>query len=273
MQKARLTTLVFIAIFVGCFVVINILKPMLSLPIYGKVVTADTKAPIADALIEALSSSLDSDGMEQNLTRTRSDGRFSTKARGAARIMVWKPGFQVTWIQDQPSFFIWTNNITITLRKLTPTHLLSLQETDKELTPSNGFSFDDGKITSNTDAAADLIVVTMPETENSLFLKCQGKGGILFQPGGENVDLYSLYEAPQGGYEEEVQIKPGKEGIYFVRTSDGAHYAKMRLWRCCDENPLHRVQWAYQPDGTRNLELKPGKNFPFPLKEFGIQVD
>ncbi|MBS1811357.1 MAG: carboxypeptidase regulatory-like domain-containing protein [Acidobacteria bacterium] len=270
----RRTIIISIAILVCGLAVMNILKPVIRLPFYGRVIMADTKEPVADALIEVLSNSLDSDGMEQTLTRTTSDGNFSTVARGKARIQVWKPGFQISWIQDQPSFFIWTNNVTITLRKLTPTNLLSLQETDKEMVPNNGFSFKDGRITSNTDTAADLIFAAMPASEDSLFLKCKGNGGILFQPDGEKVDLYNLYEAPQGGYEEQIRIKPKEDGVYFVRTSDGAHYAKMRLWRCCDENPLHyRVQWAYQPDGTRNLELKPGKNFPFPLKEFGIQVD
>ena len=118
---------------------------------------------------------------------------------------------------------------------------------------------------------ADITLLLSSTARQALILRSKGKGGIRQQREG---DFYSLFEAPESGYEEEVELRAGEDNIYFVRTHDGAHYAKMRLWHCCDENPHHyRVQWAYQTDGTRNLEIKPGTDFPFPLKEFGIQID
>jgi hypothetical protein len=272
MNKSRLKTITIWFILLLCvFILINFLYPLVRLPIYGKVISTESKEPVADAMIEVLFDSLDSDGMEQTLTRTASDGKFQTRARGSARIMAWKPGFQLAWIQSRPSLFIWANTITVPLRKLTPTNLLLIQSTDKELTPNNGFSFQEGRITNSTDMQADITLLLTSTARQALILRSKGKGGIRQQREG---DFYSLFEAPESGYEEEVELRAGEDNIYFVRTHDGAHYAKMRLWRCCDENPHHyRVQWAYQSDGTRNLEIKPGKDFPFPLKEFGIQVD
>jgi uncharacterized protein (DUF697 family) len=105
MQKMGRTIIISIAILVCGAAFMSILKPLIRLPFYGRVITADMKEPVADALIEVLSNGLNSDSMQQTLTRTTSAGSFSAVARGKARIMVWKPGFQISWIQDQPSFF------------------------------------------------------------------------------------------------------------------------------------------------------------------------
>jgi hypothetical protein len=66
-----------------------------------------------------------------------------------------------------------------------------------------------------------------------------------------------------------------RAGLYFLRTRDGRHYAKFRLMVSAVKTPKGseyldwaRMIWAYQPDGTRNLEIVRNAPIPYPFSEF-----
>jgi hypothetical protein len=69
-------------------------------------------------------------------------------------------------------------------------------------------------------------------------------------------------------------------GVFYAITRDGKHYAKVRLitpaFKLADKPDrfiVYGVQWAYQPDGTRNLEIAIGKEYMFPFERFGLKRD
>jgi hypothetical protein len=82
--------------------------------------------------------------------------------------------------------------------------------------------------------------------------------------------------APQEGYSKKIQIPSEVPGIFYVRTRDGKHYAKVRLIRGVkitaqgEDHTAYWLHWAYQPDGTRNLEIAISKEYGFPFEKFGL---
>jgi hypothetical protein len=102
-----------------------------------------------------------------------------------------------------------------------------------------------------------------------------GQGGLIYQPYDNNADFYNTPEAPVAGYEKRLPLNRGM-GLYYVRTRDGQHYAKVRLMSGLkttskgSDFSYYWIQLAYQPDGTRSLEIQPSSDLPFPVEKFGI---
>jgi hypothetical protein len=62
-----------------------------------------------------------------------------------------------------------------------------------------------------------------------------------------------------------------------VRTRDGKHYAKVRLIRGVkqtnqgEDHSAYWLQYAYQADGTRNLEITINREYGFTFEKFGLK--
>jgi len=72
--------------------------------------------------------------------------------------------------------------------------------------------------------------------------------------------LFNMPEAPRDGYETRVDLRAVGEDerrCYYVRTSDGQHYAKIDMGGDVYSREFCgiRFSWVYQPDGTRVLEI------------------
>lgn len=92
-------------------------------------------------------------------------------------------------------------------------------------------------------------------------LVARGNGGFYRARGlyGEYA-LFNMPAAPTGDYTPRVDLRETAEGeraVFFVRTADGVHYAKIDLAgdvRSREYVGL-RFYWVYQPDGTTALEI------------------
>jgi hypothetical protein len=244
-----------------------------TVPLTGKVVSAKTGEPVREAMVEVLSEPTINltDWMESSRTRTDSSGNFRVRARGEIYIRVWKPGHQVMWSNNKGSALTcWLKGLRIQLREMSQTNWLDYRQTEEDYCVGDGFSFARGQILRGGSEEVDII---MREGAEGLFLEAQRRGGIVFEGEKDGQDLYTTPAAPVDGYTNRQRIEPGQDGIYFIRTSDGSHYAKLRLWKGTWKEGCYYLQWAFQPDGSRNLELKPGKNFPFPVDKFRERVE
>lgn len=147
------------------------------------------------------------------------------------------------------------------------------------LSPGGGFSFSLSKVVDGTGPDADIVFHRDENDEDITYIEALGTGGILFQPADEAVDFGNSPEAPLSGYERKLRYPASQGGFYFVRTHDGKHYAKFfspLQWTRSD-GAVRRLDlanteiiWAYQPNGTRDLENSP-RTLPFPFDKFGVK--
>jgi hypothetical protein len=261
----------FILLIIGIYGLVLFVQSR-TITISGKVISVDTQLPISDVMV-AVESGTDFEerGLE-TLTKTDTDGMFYAKARGQTTIRIWKPGYEVAWKRCGYAIWHWGRDQTIDLREMTQTNWVEYHQTEQIFDINQGFSFSIGKAVDPSSPDADIVMFQDASEESVVYLESRGQGGLIFQ-GNDDVDLYNTPVAPDSGYTNRSRRHPGEDGIYFVRTHDGNHYAKVRLWRCGDKQFSYCLQWAYQNDGTRNLEVKPGKNFPFPAKRFEVDME
>lgn len=247
--------------------------------ISGRVVSANTNLPISDAMV-AVESGMPNEEMGLgSYVSTDSEGRFVAKARGRALIAAWKPGYALRSLSGRDVSAARDRDITIELRELTPTGSVPEHDEFYKLKTGHGLCFSSGEVVSlKTDA--DIVLVLNTQEPNSAILETQGDGGIVFQPFDDTTDFYNTPQAPSAGYQQQSSINRAQPGLYFVRTRDGKHYAKFRLLVDIVYPPeglpyldfeSARLLWAYQSNGTRNLEITPSKNFPFPIEKFGLK--
>lgn len=248
--------------------------------ISGKVVSANTKMPISDAMVAVESGMSNEETGLGSYVRTDSEGRFVANARGRVLLSAWKLGYALRSLSGSDVSAAKERDIIIELRELRPTGSVAEQDAFYKLKSGHGFSFSPGELVSATRTDADIVLVQNAEDPISSRLETQGEGGIIFQPFDDTVDFYNTPEAPSAGYQKQAYINRSQPGLYFVRTRDGKHYAKFRLLVDLVYPPQGlpyldfesaRLLWAYQPDGTRNLEVTPSKNFPFPVEKFGLK--
>jgi hypothetical protein len=248
--------------------------------IYGRVISANSKQPIQGAMIYIHSGMpYEEDGINTYAT-TDADGKFMANARGEVHIRVWKPGYALRVINTGYLVTALRREIIIEVRELTSTNLVLEHPEIYDLSATNGFSFVRGAPVNGDAHDADIVIVPDQVNKTAAMIEGRGEGGILFQPYGEKVDFYNSPEAPQTGYRESVRVNDLRPGIYFVKTRDGKHYAKLSLTVYVAEAPngaryldlkQSKLWWAYQPDGSRNLEIDPGKALNFPVEEFGLK--
>jgi len=112
-----------------------------------------------------------------------------------------------------------------------------------------------------SDAASDFVGEPDESDSRIVFLVARGKGGFVRAPAlsGEWA-LFNMPLAPQENYQPRVDLREvpdGERTVYFVRTSDGAHYAKIDLGAAFKSREFIgiRFYWVYQPDGSHALEI------------------
>lgn len=243
--------------------------------ISGKVVSSRDRSPVRDALVFVQGVVDFEKTGTTDYVRTDENGRFTAKARGIVVLSAWKTGYAMTDIQLGKARDLVGREISIELRELQSFNSVPVAINREGMTIDEGFSFRSGKVVDGNSSEADIkISGTKARTER--FLEAVGDGGIYFQAFSFSSDFYNTPEAPQEGYSQKAQIVSDTPGIFYVRTRDGKHYAKVHLIRGVkltaqgEDHTAYWLEWAYQPDGTRNLEIAIGREYGFPFEKFGL---
>jgi Carboxypeptidase regulatory-like domain len=241
--------------------------------IKGRVVSATTGESIEDALVMVESGTDYEENGLGSYVRTDEDGRFTAEARGTLSVRVWKLGYAERGVGPRLASEVSNREVVVRLRELTPTHHLPELINKEGFGVGDGFSFASGKVVDGASEEADIILGKSAES-GKIYLEACGEAGLIFQLYDETVDFYNTPEAPATGYEKRLPLN--RAGLYYVMTRNGKHYAKVRLLSGLKTTPkgsdfsYYWPQWVYQPDGSRNLEVRADKNLPFPLEKFGI---
>lgn len=242
----------------------------------GRILSASSGMPIPDVMVVADSDIPSSERGFADYARTDEEGRFKLQAMaGDVSIRAWKPKYALDGviIKDRSD-----RDVIIKLREMTATNWTEGHRDSWDIEEKHGFSFKLGRPVADS-ANADIVVSQDPAEPTEAYIEAQGSGGVAFQA---ETSFYNSPDAPVTGYEKRARVERSRFGLYFVRTSDGGHYGKFRLFVLAGETPgLRRyldlkeaeIQWAFQHDGTRNLEIIPGKRFPFPVEKFGLSRD
>jgi hypothetical protein len=256
--------------------IVGVMATMIS----GKVVSAKTGQPAPDALVVVESLSplpWDGPGLGKYV-KTDDNGRFSAEVKGEVRIRVWKSGFAMAGMGGS-GWQLAGKELLINIRELASGNAVPEQSQYKDMNVGDGFSFVLGKIVSGEDQNADFRLVK-DQKSGKVLIEALGEGGFVYQEYGSGVDFYNTPEAPISGYFKQSPVDMDSMGIFYATTRDGKHYAKVRLitpaFKLADTSnnfTVHAVQWAYQPDGTRNLEIAVGKKYLFPFERFGLNRD
>jgi hypothetical protein len=208
----------------------------------GRVFDFDTGRPLAGVRIIARQSGwgLSSGSLVWDKTfisesRSNPQGEFTLRYRvgDSANLIASHPEYQ--------SFYSWypaDAQVTIRLRRLlaSPPRVADGYLRCGAKTDGSFYGWDFAAATTTDDPhQADLFPLAVAsEPEGTIVLGCSGAGGIRFVPQSElRVDnLFLLYSdlAPERGYGRSAELdfkSPG--GIYYVRTRDGRHYAKIEF--------------------------------------------
>lgn len=244
----------------------------------GKVVLAKNHLPVQDALVVVDSGFYWEDKGSVSYVRTDEYGRFRFNARGHVSIQVWKGGFAMAGVNLGTALNLIGNEITIEIRELKGTNTVPMNMDESGFTANKGFSFDLGKVVNGDSPYADIRMVRNSDNED-IVIEALENGGLFFQPFSAGIDFYNTPEAPPAGYSHRLPVFLGSAGLYYVRTRDGKRFAKFRLSQGLkntpdtDNHPVYWLLWAYQPDGTRDLEIAVSKEYAFPFEKFGISRD
>lgn len=256
--------------------------------ISGRIISADTKTPLSDVLVAVESGTNYEDSTLGSYVRSDKDGRFTATAKGMwVSIRAWKYGYAMNGINYGYAFPHIGRESVIELRKMTETNWLPAHDTLFKFKPGDGFSFALGKVVDGNSPDADVVISQNKTSATIVFIEARGEGGIILQPINDEVNFPNSPEAPLTGYEKSAlydRSDSQSEGkFYFVRTQDGKHYAKFWLNidlvmqpsgdAYLDFDMNTRMQWVYQPDGTRNLEVAPSKEMAFPFYKFGLKSE
>jgi hypothetical protein len=273
-MKARLIITMSVILFIAA---VSSCAPMIhaQVVISGKVVSAGNHAPVKGALV-AVEGVVDVDDVgTHDYVRTDEHGRFTAKAWGTVMVRVWKPGFAMRDIQVGNASDLVGQEISIELRKLQSFNSVPVAINREGMRLNDGFSFSSGKVVDAYSPEADIRIIT-DKPGADLFLEAAGDGGVYFQAFSADGDFYNTPEALREGYSKRIQIVTDPPGIIYARTRDGKRYAKFRLIQGVkqtargEDRSAYWLQWAYQPDGTRNLEIAVGPEYGFPFEKFGL---
>jgi hypothetical protein len=248
--------------------------------ISGKVVSAKTGQPVPDALVVVESvASLPWDGPGLGkYVKTDDNGKFSAEVKGEVRIRVWKSGFAMAGMGGS-GWQLAVKELLIDIRELAASNNVPEQIQYEDMDVGDGFSFELGKIVNGEDQTADFRLVK-DQKSRKVLIEALGEGGLVYQEYGKGIDFYNTPEAPISGYSKQLPADTGSMGVFYAIARDGKRYAKVRLFTPAfkladnlDNFTVHGVQWAYQPDGTRNLEIAVGEKYLFPFERFGLKRD
>lgn len=246
--------------------------------ISGKVVSSRDRVPVKGALV-SLEGVIDFEEVgTHDYVRTDENGRFTAKAWGIVVLRAWKNGYAMRDIQLGKARDLVGQEISIELRELQSFNSVPIAVNREGMRIGEGFSFDSGKVVDGDSSEAD-IRISVSKTETERFLEAVGDGGVYFQAFSVGNDFYNTPEAPREGYSKKAQIISDTPGIFYVRARDGKHYAKVYLIRGVkptaqgEDHTAYWLRWAYQPDGTRNLEIAINEEYNFPFEKFGLLRD
>jgi hypothetical protein len=202
-------------------------------------------------------------------SRSNSQGEFTLRYRvgDSAKLIVSHPEYQ--------SFYAWYpagSQVTVHLRRLlvgpprvVDGYLRFGQKTDGSF---YGWNFAAAEMTDDPGQADLFPLAVAPEKGGAIVLGCSGAGGILFVPQAElQVDnLYLLYSdrAPEHGYAQSVELDfKLAGGIYYVRTRDGRHFAKVEFqpsgYFMNAAEDIRRdlsLRYIYNPEASRDLRFQ-----------------
>lgn len=243
--------------------------------ISGKVVSSKDRSPVKGALV-SIEGVVDLEEVgTHDYVRTDENGLFTAKAWGIVVLRTWKTGYAMKDIQLGQAQDLLGHEVLIELRELQSFNSVPVAINREGMRNNEGFSFGSGKVVDGHSPEADIKISTS-KAGTERFLEAVGDGGIYFQISSSGKDFYNTPEAPQEGYFKKAQITSETPGIFYVRTRDGKHYAKIRLIRGVkltpqgEDHSAYWLQWAYQQDGTRNLEIAVSKDYGFPFEKFGL---
>jgi hypothetical protein len=249
--------------------------------ISGKVVSAKTGQPVPDALVvveSVLPYPWDGPGLGKYV-KTDDNGRFAAEVKGEVVIRVWKAGFAMADVGLGSGWELAGREFVIDIRELASSNTVPEQNHKDVMDTGDGFSFKLGKILSGDDQEADFRLVK-DQKSGKVLVEALGEGGLVYQEYGKEIDFYNTPEAPISGYSRQLPADTGSMGIFYALARDGKHYAKVRLRSGgprrtgkFSDLSAYFIQWAYQPDGTRNLEISVGKEYMFPFERFGLKRD
>src|SRR5262245_2400734 len=216
----------------------------------GLVIDAETHRPIANAHVLIETVGLGPRDAEHTLdnflvslaipyrdsTRTRADGSFrlSFNRLWDWRLITWAPGF-VPYYKKSPS-----RRVTVLLAPATlasdsvAERIFNVPVIDYEKRSAAGaYDFTSGRMAAPESAD---VVFDWPAKNKPLEIVARGNGGILFVPRStfsSGPDLGAIAcVAPDTGYVQSIRVQVDREdGICFIRTRDGQHFAKVELDR------------------------------------------
>jgi hypothetical protein len=210
----------------------------------GRVVDYDTRRPIPGATIRLAQTGwgVDAGGLvwDKDYGSTiaaDSNGRFTAHytVGDSARVVAWADGYS-DWRYDYPA----GGDATILLRRRPETPSRRLEQMSVGINDDGsvfGWSFVT-HATVKDESAADVYPVGFNASSTTLQLAVGTHGGIRFlskRDLGVDADfLIFAPAAPEDGYAPTAAIdiseaEGASAGVYFVRTSDGAHFAKFEV--------------------------------------------
>lgn len=240
----------------------------------GKVIDVDTGKPLAGASVQVSFIYQDanmnwlSGGNAQLVSGP--DGTFSTshpdmRARFTvlARLDGYYPNYDAPyWSALKRSMAAHTYNTTVRLFPVRSPQPLPGGTGEARWVRSGrrtGWSFAQGRMVD--EAQADFICEPDEAGQDAAYLTARGQGGFVHADWlyGEYA-MYNMPVAQEAGYTAKVDLRAvdrWHRRCYFVRTADGAHYAKIDVIGTT-KSPSYvgvRFDWAFQPNGTRALEI------------------
>jgi len=229
--------------------------------IKGRILSQEKK-PIQGALVAVQSGTFDGPGSPGPvIVRTNEAGIFEAQIRSGDYIInAWKEGYAENGCNAE-EYCAENSEISIELRKIDTTLSLPTNDDFYDLQKRNGFSFNVGRVVDKKDLEADIIFELDKDDALQLVIKAKDGGGIAYELFSRNVDFDNTPVAPEK-YEGYLNIDLHPNSIFFVKTHDG-NYAKFRAMPVINSDGSGnkildlsnvRIIWAYQPDGSRNLE-------------------
>ena len=200
---------------------------------------------------------------------TDEQGRFTIGYRRGSSANLWaeSPGYQrfQAWYPRNATARIRLKRRTEGLKAFPSGFLRLGRKTDGSF---YGWDFASGQLTTTADEADIYPTSAEPGSKGNMRIRASGAGGIRFVPraelGVDNMFLVYTDTAPAYGYEPSAELDFESEGgIYFVRTRDGTHYAKLEFIPTAffmETGPdIARdlsLHYVYNPDGTRDLKYQ-----------------
>jgi hypothetical protein len=288
-SKRWLTVTIALGLFGGLVSLSVLVSKSQQTLIKGRVVSAETKAPISDVMV-SVESIISEEKSHGSFVRTDSDGRFVAEVQGDNVIVrAWKPKYLMNGLDIESAISTLSSQpINIELREIEYPNLATVHDDYLRVKSNLGYSLARGELVEQTSPEADITINLNPDdnAKASVVIESLGEGGVIYQAETETLNSVTALEAPAGGYQRQVVKKflpHSSEGWFlFVRARDGKHYAKLVLGITTILQPdgtfyvsldqATRFACNYQPDGSRNLGGNPTKN-SFPFSEFGFDAN